>query len=170
MRTRLKGINTVRKLLADGSAVNYYYLGKGGPRLHGKPGSPEFMASYNEAIASKTPPQRGTLLSILNSYQASEDFRGLANSTRRSYIPLIKRIERAFGDFPLSALVDRRTRGVFMACEMALPAAWAPRPIMLDCPRARPVMGTRPGARRGKSMCKRRAAISWLACRKDMDG
>jgi integrase len=33
----------------------------------------------------------------------------------RSYVPLITRIEKDFGDFPLSALTDRRTRGVFMA-------------------------------------------------------
>ena len=48
-------------------------------------------------------------------YQASEDFRGLADSTRRSYVALITRIEKDFGDFPLSALTDRRTRGIFMA-------------------------------------------------------
>jgi hypothetical protein len=34
---------------------------------------------------------------------------------RRSYVALISRIEKRFGDFPLSALTDRRTRGVFMA-------------------------------------------------------
>ena len=61
-----------------------------------------------------TPP-RGTVLSVLTQYQASEDFRGLADSTRRSYVALITRIEKDFGDFPLSALTDRRTRGVFMA-------------------------------------------------------
>ena len=57
---------------------------------------------------------QGVILSILQGYQASEDFRGLADSTRRSYLPLIVRIEKAFGDFPLTALTDRRTRGVFM--------------------------------------------------------
>ena len=56
----------------------------------------------------------GRDLSILQSYQASEDFLALADSTRRSYVPLIVRIEKAFGDFPLAALTDRRTRGVFM--------------------------------------------------------
>jgi hypothetical protein len=60
-------------------------------------------------------PARGTLFSILQQYQGSEDFRGLTDSTRRSYVALIRRIENAFGDFPLSALSDRRTRGVFMA-------------------------------------------------------
>jgi integrase len=56
----------------------------------------------------------GILLSIVQGYQASDDFPKLARSTKRSYIALIKRIESKFGDFPLSALTDRRTRGVFL--------------------------------------------------------
>src|SRR5262249_57177600 len=31
------------------------------------------------------------------------------------YVQRVLRIEQAFGDFPLSAIADRRTRGVFMA-------------------------------------------------------
>jgi hypothetical protein len=115
MRVRLKGINSKRKRLADGSWRTYYWAWKGGPALRGEPGTPEFVASYNEAVARKVTPPRGTLFSLLHQYQASEDFRALANSTRRSYVPLIARIEKHFGDFPLAALTDRRTRGVFMA-------------------------------------------------------
>jgi hypothetical protein len=51
---------------------------------------------------------------VLQQYQAGEDFRALAGSTRRSYLALITRIEKRFGDFPLSALTDRRSRGIFM--------------------------------------------------------
>jgi integrase len=115
MRVRLKGINSKRKRLADGSWRTYWYAWKSGPPLRGEPGTPEFIASYNEAVARKVTPPRGTVLSVLTQYQASEDFRGLADSTRRSYVALITRIEKDFGDFPLSALTDRRTRGVFMA-------------------------------------------------------
>jgi integrase len=115
MRVRLKGLNRVRKRLADGRFVIYYYAWKGGPTLPGAPGSPEFVDAYNQAIAQRTQPPQGVLLSILQSYQASPDFQDLAHSTRRSYVPLIKRIEKAFADFPLTALTDRRTRGVFMA-------------------------------------------------------
>ena len=50
----------------------------------------------------------------MQGYQASEDFRQLADSTRRSYVALIKRIEKKFANFPLTALTDRRTRGIFM--------------------------------------------------------
>ena len=115
MRLRLKGINSITKRLADGTARTYWYAWKGGPPLRGEPGTPEFIASYNAAVATKVAPPQGVILSILQDYQASEDFRGLADSTRRSYAPLIVRIEKEFGDFPLSALTDRRTRGVFMA-------------------------------------------------------
>jgi len=114
MRVRLKGINSIRKRLADGTLRTYWYAWKGGPPLSGDPGTPEFIASYNEAISRKVAPPRGTLLSVLQQYQASEDFRGLADSSRRSYVPLISRIEKRFGDFPLSALTDRRSRGIFM--------------------------------------------------------
>src|SRR6516162_9017697 len=113
MRIRLRGLNAVTKKLADGTKRMYYYAWKGGPPLDGLPGSPEFVASYNEAVARKVLPPRGTLLSVLQAYQASEDFTGLADSTRRSYVALILRIEKTFADFPLAALTDRRTRGIF---------------------------------------------------------
>jgi hypothetical protein len=47
MRIRLKGINSKQKRLADGSLKTYYYAWK----LRGEPGSPEFVASYNDAVA-----------------------------------------------------------------------------------------------------------------------
>jgi integrase len=112
---RLKGLNRTRKRLIDGRVETYYYAWKGGPRLPGKPGSPEFVDAYNKAIAERTQPPHGVLLSVLQPYQASPDFQDLAPSTRRSYVPLIKRVEKAFGDFPLTAMTDRRSRGVFMA-------------------------------------------------------
>ena len=115
MRVRLRGINGVTKRLADGTRRTYWYAWKGGPPLHGQPGAPEFIASYNEAVARKVVPARGKLLCVLQDYQASEGFLGLAGSTRRGYVALITRIEKEFGDFPLAALTDRRTRGIFMA-------------------------------------------------------
>ena len=67
MRIRLKGINSVRKRLADGSTKTFYYAWKGGPPLRGDPGTPEFVGSYNEAVARKREVPRGSLLSIFNS-------------------------------------------------------------------------------------------------------
>jgi hypothetical protein len=81
MRVPLKGINSKRKRLADGTWRTYYWAWKGGPPLRGEFGSPEFHASYNEAVAKRITPPTGNLLSVLARYQASEDFRGLADST-----------------------------------------------------------------------------------------
>jgi integrase len=114
VRVRLKGINSVAKRLADGSRRTYWYAWKGGPALLGEPGTPEFIASYNEAVARKVKAPTGVLLSIMQGYQASDDFRQLAERTRGDYVAKIKLIESKFGDFPLSALTDRRSRGLFM--------------------------------------------------------
>lgn len=114
MRVRLKGINSKTKKLANGSLRTYWYAWKGGPALPGKPGDPEFIAAYNVAIAKKVQPASGTMQTILNGFQESSNWAELAPRTRSDYVKLIKIIEQKFGDFPLSALADRRTRGIFM--------------------------------------------------------
>ena len=123
MRVRLKGINSRRKVLANGTMRTYYWAWKGGPPLRGEPGTPEFTASYNEACARKVIPPRGTLLGLLQKFQASEDFTGLAPRSRSDYVGKIKLLEKAFGDFPLSALTDNRTRGIFKAWRERLAAS-----------------------------------------------
>ena len=115
MRIQLKGINSKRKRLADGSFKVYHYAWKGGPPLRGEPGTPEFVASYNEAVAKKVAPPTGVLLALLFRFQESADFQfGITPRTRRDYIKQIKRIERAFGDFPIKALDDPRSKAVFL--------------------------------------------------------
>ena len=54
---------------------------KGGPPLRGEPGSPEFVASYNEAVAAKVTPPNGVLLNLLQDYQASDNFRSRRDRT-----------------------------------------------------------------------------------------
>ena len=115
MRVRLKGLNSKRKRLADGSFRTYWYAWKGGPPLRGEPGTPEFMASYNEAVATKIAPPSGVLLALLFQFQDSAEFRfGISPRTRQDYIKQIKRIERDFGDFPIKALSDPKARSVFL--------------------------------------------------------
>lgn len=115
MRINLKGINPKRKRLADGSFKTYYYAWKGGPRLQGEPGTPEFVASYNAAVAQKVAPPTGVLLALLFRFQESADFQfSISPRTRRDYVKQIKRIERKFGDFPIKALADPRARSLFL--------------------------------------------------------
>jgi integrase len=115
MRVRLRGINSKRKKLADGTYRTYYWAWKGGPPLRGEPGTPEFIASYNAAVATKATPPSGALLALLFQFQDSAEFQfGISPRTRRDYIKQIKRIERAFGDFPIKGLDDPRATSVFL--------------------------------------------------------
>ena len=113
MRVRLKGINRANVKLAGGRVVTYWYAWRGGPRLPGKPGDPEFVAAYNAAIATKTAPTQGTLRAILVAYQESSEFTKLRSRTQKDYRWHIARIEAKFATFPLAALANRRTRGIF---------------------------------------------------------
>jgi integrase len=115
MRVRLKGLNSRLKKLADGTVRTYYYAWKGGPRLHGEPGSPEFIASYHAAVSTKRTPPQGVMLSILQGFQSSDDFFSKSDRYRADMVQHIRKIEAKFGDFPLGALADRRSRGEFMA-------------------------------------------------------
>src|SRR5262245_9722853 len=115
MRERLKGINRSVKRLADGTVKTFWYAWRGGPRLPGKPGDPEFMAAYQAAMATKTTlTAPGTMMSVLVEYQQSSDFTALKASTRDGYAWHLAKIEREFGDFPLAALADPRSRDVFL--------------------------------------------------------
>jgi len=114
MRIKAKGLHWTPVTLADGSKKTYYYAWRGGPRLNGEYGSPKFIASYNAAIATKVVVPEGKLLSLLQGYQASQDFLGLRERTRADYIKQIEKIEQKFGDAPVKALADPRTRGIFM--------------------------------------------------------
>jgi hypothetical protein len=99
VRVRLKGLHFVPKKLADGRVREYAYAWRGGPRILGQPGSPEFLASYNEAISRRAAPQVGTMRSVLAAYEADvEAFGGLAERTKADYngkLRLIERLKRA---------------------------------------------------------------------------
>lgn len=171
MRVRLKGINSVTKRLADGRTKTFYYAWKGGPALRGKPGSPEFHESYNEAVAKKVATRSGTMLAILQGYQASDDFRRLADRTRSDYVAKIKIIENKFGDFPLTALTDRRTRGIFMAWRdgLALKSrrqadyAWVVLARVLSWALNRGLIGGNPCEKGGRLYRGTRAENIWTA-------
>jgi hypothetical protein len=77
MRINAKGLHWTPVTLADGSKKTYWYAWRGGPRLTGDYGSPEFIDSFNVAIATKVAAPEGRLLSLLQGYQQSQDFLGL---------------------------------------------------------------------------------------------
>lgn len=169
MRTTLKGINRVTARLADGRQVTYYYAWKGGPRLKGEPGSPEFIASYVEAVSRKVSPRPGVLFSILQGYQETENFRRLAERTKKDYARQIALIERRFGDFPLSGLADRRSRGIFLAWRDELARrsrrqadyAWTVLALILAWAYDRGLVPANPCEKGGRVYRGSRAEIIW---------
>ena len=82
MRVKLKGIASATKILASGEKVNYYYAWRGGPRLNGEPGSPEFMLSYDRALRERRSPDSSVFKSIITDYLASKAFDGLRDRTK----------------------------------------------------------------------------------------
>lgn len=97
MRVELKGIHTVK---AKGR--RYFYAWRGGPRLRGEPGSPEFCNSYNEAIQDRRAPDTGRFKSLVTAYRASDDFKRLAESTRKVWSPWLDRIADYFGELRIA--------------------------------------------------------------------
>ena len=97
VKVELRGIH---KLNIKGK--RYYYAWRGGPRLRSEPGSPEFMASYNQAIEERRTPEPGRFKSLVVLYRASRDYKTLAESTRKNWSPWLDRIAEYFGDLRIA--------------------------------------------------------------------
>lgn len=104
VRVELRGIH---KLTIKGRI--YCYAWRGGPRLRGEPGTPEFIASYNEAVESRRTPDTGKFKSLVTLYKGSNDYKKLANSTRKAWSPWLDRIADYFGELRI-AQFDRPER------------------------------------------------------------
>lgn len=114
----LKGLHTV-----TAKGREYHYAWRGGPRVRGEPGTAEFVASYNEAVLERLRPDTGKFRSVIVAYKASDDFTGLAESTKRNWHRWLDRIEAYFGDLNVKQFdrpdrirpVIRRWRALYAA-------------------------------------------------------
>jgi integrase len=97
MKVELRGIAKTR---ARGRT--YYYAWRGGPRLRGEPGSPEFHASYNEAVESRRTPEPGRFKSLVVLYKGSTEYSKLAETTRKNWSPWLDRIADYFGELRIA--------------------------------------------------------------------
>jgi integrase len=97
VKVDLKGI---AKVAAKGRA--YYYAWRGGPRLRGEPGSAEFIASYQEAREGLRAPDLKRFRSLVTLYRASNEYAGLAASTKKNWGPWLDRIAEHFGDLRIA--------------------------------------------------------------------
>lgn len=93
VKVDLKGIFKVR---AKGRT--YYYAWRGGPRLRGEPGSPEFIGSYQDAYADRHTHDDGRFRALVTLYKAGPAYKALSESTRRNWAPWLDRLSDYFGD------------------------------------------------------------------------
>lgn len=172
MRVQLKGIASATKKLADGTRVTYYYAWRGGPRLIGEPGTPEFVASYNAAVATRRAEPSGRFNRLLDTFLDSTEFRNdLAERTKDDYRRIIGRIRAKFGSMPLAAVEDRRARGVFKAWrdELALKSVrqadytWTVLARVLSVCKDRGIIASNQCEKGGRLYNSDRAEIIWAA-------
>lgn len=118
----LKGLHTVRS-----KGRTYYYAWRGGPRIIGEPGTPEFHASYNEAIVSHSAPDSKKFDALVKLYKASNDYKRLAATTKRTWGVWLDRISDHFGELRIGQFdrpekirpIIRRWRGTYAATPRA---------------------------------------------------
>lgn len=130
VKAKLKGINTVRKTLADGTVRKYYYHRATGKQLPGKPGEPEFIAAYAAAQAAFVQHHRGTLNNLIHSWTLSPRWtdpapphgNGYAESTKKEWRRMLKTVENFFGSLPIAALEDPRVSQDFLKWRMKVAA------------------------------------------------
>lgn len=114
MKIALTGLHSSYKRLANGKLKIYYYAWRNGPRLKGEPGSPEFVASYNAAVATKLPAVGDrTLTDLIRDYLKGGHFNNvLSPRTQSDYRKKLNNIEKRFGTMPLAACELKETRGI----------------------------------------------------------
>lgn len=99
----LKGVHRVQS-----NGRTYYYAWRGGPRIAGEPGTPEFLASFSELKSPLANADRRKLRTWVALYKDSDDFKGLAATTKRVWLPWFDHINDEFGDLSIRQF-DRPT-------------------------------------------------------------
>lgn len=115
MRVRLKGINTSKSTLADGTKAVYYYHRASQTRLTGKPGTAAFVASLAAAEQSMLGRTDGTLSGLIRDFEKTAKWRKLAESTKKEYKRVLIFWDKLYGKVPLSGLAAKSFRKKILA-------------------------------------------------------
>lgn len=110
---RLDGIHSVTMRLRTGTKV-YHYAWRGGPRLEGEPGSPEFVAAYVRAHAERKATAKGDLHRIIIAFKRSPEYTRLGDDTTRAYAKHLGEIQTRFGTMSRAVLDDQHCRAIFL--------------------------------------------------------
>jgi integrase len=168
VRVRLKGLHRVRWPLKDGTFATYCYAWRGGPRVSGQHGTPEFFQSYYDALKQRSAPAKGLFFALIAEYRASAKYTSLSAHTKRAYSTYLKWIERDFGDLPIAALSEPAVRGEFQAWRdkmsnrpRAADYAWTTLARVLSFAKDRGRIPTNPCERGGRLYAANRADKVW---------
>lgn len=99
----LKGLHKVRT-----KGRVYYYAWRGGPRLSGEPGTPEFLASFQEAKNPLADSDRKKFGTWVRLYKASPEFAGLSVHTKYRWSQWLDEVQDHFGELSIRQF-DRPT-------------------------------------------------------------
>lgn len=120
---KLRGINKVKKKLANKKVAIFYYHRATGTRLPGEPDSAEFRDAYYAADRI-APRDTGTVSALIREYLASPKFAKKRASTQKEYKRLLAKVEgaavpetdgkKSFGSMPIAALASPRVIGKFI--------------------------------------------------------
>jgi integrase len=130
MRIRLKYVNGFANAHRKDARVRYYFRRRGAKAipLPGLPGSEEFMAAYQAALAGIQPAEiganrtlPGTINSLVVAYYKSEDWQKLSEETRKQRGYVIERFRGKHGDKRVAML--RQDHILKMLADIAKPAA-----------------------------------------------
>jgi len=114
-----KGINTVKRTLADGTVRVYHYDRISGQKIEGEPGSAEFDANLRRARRagrprrSKAKKPEGAWKVIAKAYQESPEYKTLVPRTRHDRDRMIGEVIDKFGFQTFADLGRRRVREDF---------------------------------------------------------
>lgn len=114
---KIDGCKPVKKARPDGRVDVLWYHRKSGVRLPDDPKSLPFklmVERLNGEEARKAVATVETIGSLILQYQASSDWKDLAESTRASEVFNIAAIEEEFGALPLTAVEEKGSRSMFL--------------------------------------------------------
>lgn len=93
----LKGLHRVQS-----HGRTYYYAWRGGPRLPGEPGTPEFVEALHNAHQARKQGDKSRLEGLCAAYRASDEWRELSVKTRANWSPWLDRIQATFGELRIA--------------------------------------------------------------------
>ena len=110
MHARYKGVNKVKKTLADGTVKMHFYHRATGTKLEGQPGTAAFAASFAAAGKLAMGRSQGTLSGLIRDFEKTAKWRKLAESTQKEYRRVFKFWDGKFGTVPLAGLAQKGFR------------------------------------------------------------